>query len=252
MTRLALSTVVLAALLAAGAVTAVATSGIDSGQAAVAGSPMGTVGVKLNVSKFVKSGTRLIAKGTAVATYTPQSGRPTVVTHPFSARVTVPRLARRGMQAQQPAVCPVLTLQLDQLALDLLGLHVDLSKVILTITANPDGGILGKLFCNLADGKTSLATTGTARTLSAAAQRSGFSTKGIGFGVPTRQGRTAAPGPCSIVDLVLGPLHLELLGLIVDLNQIHLQITADPNGGILGSLLCSIAPPPTTTLVPTP
>ena len=55
------------------------------------------------------------------------------------------------------------------------------------------------------------------------------------------------PGPCSIVDLLLGPLHLDLLGLVVDLNHVHLQITADPNGGILGNLLCSIAPPPATT-----
>ena len=41
-----------------------------------------------------------------------------------------------------------------------------------------------------------------------------------------------------MLDLVLGPLHLELLGLIVDLNQVHLRITADPQGGLLGSLLC--------------
>jgi hypothetical protein len=68
---------------------------------------------------------------------------------------------------------------------------------------------------------------------------------------PTRQLQALGPGPCSIVDLLLGPLHLDLLGLIVDLNQIHLQITADPNGGILGSLLCSIAPPPTTTATTT-
>jgi hypothetical protein len=26
----------------------------------------------------------------------------------------------------------------------------------------------------------------------------------------------------------VGPLHLDLLGLIVDLNQVHLSITADP------------------------
>jgi hypothetical protein len=58
---------------------------------------------------------------------------------------------------------------------------------------------------------------------------------------------TLGPGPCSIVDLLLGPLHLELLGLIVDLNQVHLQITADPNEAPLGSLLCSITNPPTTT-----
>jgi hypothetical protein len=59
------------------------------------------------------------------------------------------------------------------------------------------------------------------------------------------------PGPCQILDLVLGPLHLDLLGLIVDLNQVHLQLTADPNGGLLGSLLCSVTNQPTTTAVTT-
>ena len=59
---------------------------------------------------------------------------------------------------------------------------------------------------------------------------------------PTQQ-QALPPGPCSIVDLLQGPLHLGLLGLVVDLNQIHLRITADPNGGILGSLLCSITKP---------
>jgi hypothetical protein len=29
--------------------------------------------------------------------------------------------------------------------------------------------------------------------------------------------------------------------LIVDLNRVHLTITADSNGGILGSLLCGLA-----------
>lgn len=46
---------------------------------------------------------------------------------------------------------------------------------------------------------------------------------------------------CDVLNLVLGPLHLELLGLIVDLNQVVLNITADPGGGLLGSLLCSLA-----------
>jgi hypothetical protein len=58
---------------------------------------------------------------------------------------------------------------------------------------------------------------------------------------------TLDPGPCSIVDLLLGPHHLELLSLIVDLNQIHLQIAADPTEAPLGSLLCSLTNPPTTT-----
>jgi hypothetical protein len=51
----------------------------------------------------------------------------------------------------------------------------------------------------------------------------------------------AATGGCQVLDLVLGPLHLNLLGLVVDLNQVHLNITAQPGpGNLLGNLLCSI------------
>jgi hypothetical protein len=47
---------------------------------------------------------------------------------------------------------------------------------------------------------------------------------------------------CTILDLVLGPLHLDLLGLVVDLNQVHLTITADQGAGnLLGNLLCAVA-----------
>jgi hypothetical protein len=46
---------------------------------------------------------------------------------------------------------------------------------------------------------------------------------------------------CEVLHLELGPLHLNLLGLIVDLNQVVLDITADSAGGLLGSLLCSVA-----------
>lgn len=49
-------------------------------------------------------------------------------------------------------------------------------------------------------------------------------------------------GSCQILDLTLGPLHLDLLGLVVDLNQVHLNITAQPGpGNLLGNLLCSVA-----------
>lgn len=47
---------------------------------------------------------------------------------------------------------------------------------------------------------------------------------------------------CQILDLVLGPLHLDLLGLVVDLNQVNLDITAVPgSGNLLGNLLCAVA-----------
>jgi hypothetical protein len=52
----------------------------------------------------------------------------------------------------------------------------------------------------------------------------------------------AAAGTCTILDLTLGPLHLDLLGLVVDLNQVHLVITAVQGpGNLLGNLLCAIA-----------
>jgi hypothetical protein len=49
-------------------------------------------------------------------------------------------------------------------------------------------------------------------------------------------------GTCEILNLVLGPLHLDLLGLVVDLNQVVLNITAEQGAGnLLGNLLCAVA-----------
>jgi hypothetical protein len=42
---------------------------------------------------------------------------------------------------------------------------------------------------------------------------------------------------CDVLNLVLGPLDLNLLGLEIDLNQVILNIVADPSGGLLGQLL---------------
>ena len=46
---------------------------------------------------------------------------------------------------------------------------------------------------------------------------------------------------CDILSLTLGPLHLDLLGLVIDLNQVELNIVAQPGGGnLLGNLLCAV------------
>jgi hypothetical protein len=58
----------------------------------------------------------------------------------------------------------------------------------------------------------------------------------------TNLATAAANGTCGILSLTLGPLHLDLLGLVVDLNQINLNITAQQGpGNLLGNLLCSVA-----------
>ena len=54
---------------------------------------------------------------------------------------------------------------------------------------------------------------------------------------------SAVPGTsCEILDLTLGPLDLDLLGLVVHLDTVHLNITAERGpGNLLGNLLCAVA-----------
>jgi hypothetical protein len=55
------------------------------------------------------------------------------------------------------------------------------------------------------------------------------------------------PGSGQVLDLILGPLHLDLLGLNVDLygktkrDPVEVMIPAQPGGGLLGDVLCSLA-----------
>jgi hypothetical protein len=56
-------------------------------------------------------------------------------------------------------------------------------------------------------------------------------------------GSSASPAlTCSILNLVLGPLDLNLLGLTIHLDTVHLVINANSGpGNLLGNLLCSVA-----------
>jgi len=52
----------------------------------------------------------------------------------------------------------------------------------------------------------------------------------------------ASNGSCQVLDLTLAPLDLDLLGLQVHLDQVHLNITAQQGpGNLLGNLLCAVA-----------
>jgi hypothetical protein len=163
--------------------------------------------------------------------------------------VTKKAAAKTAVRSTQQAtrICNVLNLNLGPLHLALLGLIVDLDPVNLTITADSNGGLLGGLLCGLAGGSGILGTAANAATLTNAAQKSGLSL-GPGFTVPLNGATAGSAGTqavplatCTVLDLTLGPLDLSLLGLMVHLSKVHLVITADPNGGLLGSLLCSLA-----------
>jgi hypothetical protein len=70
-------------------------------------------------------------------------------------------------------------------------------------------------------------------------------TKELVTNIPVLLGNSGAkdrPAPtCSILNLTLGPLDLNLLGLVIHLNQVHLTIDAQSGpGNLLGNLLCAI------------
>src|SRR5688572_16647633 len=51
----------------------------------------------------------------------------------------------------------------------------------------------------------------------------------------------AAAATCGILHLELGPLDLDLLGLVIHLDRVVLDISAVPGAGnLLGNLLCSV------------
>src|SRR3954470_3542088 len=208
---------VLAATLAAGLRTAVALAG-GSGTAARAAT--GQLNIKFGIQNFTRSGKAIVANGAVVATYS-DAGGSHQTSQPFHARVLLNQKAK-------DTTCKVLFLQLDKLSLTLLGLNANLDKVVLTINGNSAGGALGSLFCQLAKAKVSLGgLTKSAARMTQAVKASSLGSA-VGFGIPLVAGAAAAgqAGTCPVLDLVLGPLHLELLGLIVDLNQVHLSITA--------------------------
>jgi hypothetical protein len=75
----------------------------------------------------------------------------------------------------------------------------------------------------------------------AASQRrntAGNATKSL---TSTKSVNAALPASCQVLNLVLGPLDLNLLGLVVHLDRVVLNIKAVPGAGaLLGNLLCAV------------
>jgi hypothetical protein len=135
--------------------------------------------------------------------------------------------------------CRILSLVLDELDLRLLGLNVHLDKVNLSLTGRRRGGVLGNLFCKLASSRVKLRSSAIKR-LNAVAARKPI--RPMSFTVRLRAVAAQSQTPtCQVLSLVLGPLNLELLGLVVDLDKVNLNITASRGQGALGDLFCELA-----------
>jgi hypothetical protein len=214
-------------------------------------SKRGTVAVGAKIKRFAVVDRKIVARGVLTSRVT-GGGETKAARTPVTFAV-----------AAQAGRCHVLTLNLKDLQLSLLGLNVDLSEVNLRIFAvrrGADSGILGRLFCALSRSSVRLGRgAGAARAhevvhslnsrLKDHPMRAFRATA-----VVTRAGDAsaaqAAPS-CKVLHLTLGPLDLNLLGLVVQLyganprQPVTLDITATPNAGVLGDLFCSVSGGPT-------
>ncbi|HSK32139.1 MAG TPA: hypothetical protein VK903_01515 [Propionicimonas sp.] len=72
-----------------------------------------------------------------------------------------------------------------------------------------------------------------------------FVKRGVMLPVQSVNGQSAVPSAarvCPVLNLVLGPLDLDLLGLVVHLDRVVLRIVAQSGAGqLLGNLLCGVA-----------
>jgi hypothetical protein len=212
----------------------------SASQPAIASAPVaatspaaGRLDVDVRVTRFLQRNGKVRARGVVTATLQGAGATPTTVRQ------------RVLLQVRPGATCQILVLTLDQLNLVLLGVTVHLDRVELRVTGRRAGGVLGQLFCSLANSRVTGARAAAVRSLNHGLH--GRSMHVMRFGVPLngRAAQALPAGTCSILDLVLGPLHLDLLGLVVDLNRVHLSITGNPAGGILGRLLCGLSNTPT-------
>jgi hypothetical protein len=189
--------------------------------------PSARMTVQVDIERFRQTQRGPVAVGRARAVLRGATGEPTSVTR----RVT--------LAVQRGGRCRILRLVLQELDLTLLGLNVHLDRVDLRVTGERRGGILGRLFCALANSRVRGAQARAVASLNERL-REGGKLRPMRLTVPLRA--VAAQGnTCPVLDLTLGPLNLNLLGLVVELNRVRLTITAIRGGGLLGDLFCGLA-----------
>ena len=233
-----------------------ATAG-SSGPAAQTSTVAGTLSTRVVIDRFRAVGRRVVGHGTAVSTFTDAAGVRSVTRKHFWLRI---RATKQVQQTQ--TICQVLYLELGELDLTLAGLHAVLraadptQPIKLRLTADDEGGILGRLFCQLSQAQSTLSTKkkafAAAKQLTRRLHGTSILRATARVYAPNQSastaGATTAPkqalvDECAVLHLVLGPVHLELLGLVADLNKIVLDLTAVP-GTLLGNIFCQLVQPP--------
>src|SRR5690348_12662257 len=188
----------------------------------------GKLAVGVSVLHFATAGKTITATGLVTGTLNDGAG------HISTVRQKVKLTASTGGR------CEVLHLFLDQLNLQLLGLNAHLDQVTLDVTGQRNGGPLGSLFCRLARAKLASTSTAAVHALNASVRRHRMSALRFNAAVFPKAAASQSQTSCQVLDLVVGPLNLRLLGLVVDLKKVHLAVTATRGQGKLGDLFCDL------------
>jgi hypothetical protein len=205
----------------------------------------GRLTLDFRVDRFVVRNGRLAARGTAIA----QLAGPGAATRTVRERAIAPvRIAQQGRR-----ICSLIRLRLAPLRLDLLGLRVETSTITLRIRGIRRGagsGVLGRLLCSLAGSRVNVSAAqarAAARALNAELPRRGLRTMSATATLQPQVVASQQQQACQVLFLQLGPLRLNILGLLVELfgarptDPVTVRITAFRGGGILGDLFCSLA-----------
>jgi hypothetical protein len=189
----------------------------------------GKVTVRSKITSFSVVQGQLVANGTLTGRVS-AGGETTRKTAAVRLRI----LQRR------PRRCDVLTLRLAPLTLELLGVRVQTSDLNLRLYARR-GRLLGNLFCALTRARIRLPQ------IAAAMNRRLEGRPLPAVGASTEVRLADHQGQCQVLRLVLGPLHLDLIGLNVDLygrtmrDPVVVTIHGLPGHGQLGDRLCELA-----------
>jgi hypothetical protein len=217
---------------------------VAAADAATSSTNKGRVTVGAKITRFAVADRKIVARG-VLTSRVAGAGQSQAARTPITFAVSA-----------QGGRCSVLTLNLQGLDLTLLGLNVNLSEVNLVISAQRNGGLLGRLFCALS--RTRLGRVANVahaqkvvRALNSQLKDRPMRAFQGSAVLASDEGASAAQAPatCEVLRLVLGPLHLNLLGLVVDLygpnrrSPVTLTITGIRGGGVLGDLFCGLTGP---------
>ena len=228
--------------LVAGALSAFALAAVAAPQASASPAPRqqsatsSRLSMAAKITRFRATAAGVVAQGTLTGKLSSGTG---VSRDSAPVRFAVAAKPRGGR-------CNVITLRLAPLDLELLGVQVTTSHISLDVYALK-GRVLGDLFCALSHAKVTFPRAArVARELNHRLNGHPLPVLAASESLPASAAQ-AQPQTCQVLKLVLGPLHLDLLGLVVDLygkthaNPVIVTINAQPSKGLLGQLLCGLA-----------